>query len=513
MASRLDRFKKRQGIKSSHASYTSFQDDDVNSFLNSEVDSNKIEAIYKTTEQFYDMSVSDEEAKEFLLKFQQDFNDERFTRLISDCRKEVIKSIVTPFGIGRLLAAYDKTGGNVTTVHNANQKIYANTDDEYKREDYTNTKNSDGEQFAGSGKNSVGSNFTKSKMDNEGNVVDAYTGKTQSADTTSPDHIESLSQHHKDGGFMQNSQQKADFATDEDNLALTDRSVNQSMRDYDKKEWSEKEKEQGIKNKDRFDIDTEKLDAQVEKGKSTSERHLPSDKEKAQYYTKESAITGMNEGAKMGMQQALGIILTEFFTAVFDELFDIYKNGFTNGLEDDKFFLVLKDRLKRIATRIKDKWKDAAIAFKDGFISGFISNLATTVINMFVTTGKRLVRIIREGMFSLFRAVKLLLYPPEGMSTEDAMHEANKLIASGLIISLGVMAEEYIEKIIASTTILSPFATILTSVLVGAITGLSVTMAVYYLDKRKNDKEMVTELVNSSNRNIDYINNLFTTGV
>ncbi|EDZ61995.1 conserved hypothetical protein [Sulfurimonas gotlandica GD1] len=205
----------------------------------------------------------------------------------------------------------------------------------------------------------------------------------------------------------------------------------------------------------------------------------------------------------MGIQQALGLVITEFFTAVFDEILDIYKNGFTYGFDDDRFFIVLKDRLKKIASRVTSKWKDVAIAFKDGFISGFISNLVTTVINMFVTTGKRVVRIIREGLFSLFRAVKLLTFPPEDMSYEDSMHEAKKLIASGLIVSLGVIAEEYIDKLIRGTAILEPFADELTAVFVGAITGLSITMVVYYIDKKKNDKEMVDSLMSDTNQKFD----------
>jgi uncharacterized protein (UPF0335 family) len=209
-----------------------------------------------------------------------------------------------------------------------------------------------------------------------------------------------------------------------------------------------------------------------------------------------------------GMQQAIGLVMTEFFTALFDEILDIYKNGFSNGFDNDKFFNILKQRLKRIALKIKDKWKDVATIFKDGFLSGFISNLVTTVINAFVTTGKRVVRIIREGIFSLFRAIKLLLFPPNGMSFEDAMHEAKKLIASGLIISLGVIIEEYIDKLIRSTGALSPFADILTTVLVGAITGLSVTMVVYHIDKKKNDKEAINALIAQTDKKFDNVEKL-----
>lgn len=516
----VDRFKKRKKIIGSISVYESVDKELVNEFLNSEVDKSKVEASFKIVDEHYDFkydfTVSKDEAKEFLEQFKKDFNQKRFDKLIIDCRKEVINSIVTPFGLGKIIAAYDKAGGNVTTVHNANNKdfidfdsekykkgVYAKQEDEYNRNDYTNTKNSNGQQFAGNGKNSVGSNFTKSKMDNDNNVIDAYTGKTQRADTTSPDHIESLSQYHKDGGFMQSNKQKADFGTDENNLALTDRSINQSMRDFSKENWKDKESEKGLKNKDKFGIDEEKLNNELKKAKEVKENHLPTNLEKGEYYLKNSASTGLNEGSKMGMQQAIGLVMTEFFTALFDEILDIYKNGFSNGFEDDRFFIVLKDRLKNIALKIQAKWKDVAIAFKDGFLSGFISNLVTTAINMFVTTGKRVVRIIREGIFSLFKAIKMLIFPPENMTYEEAMHEAKKVVASGLIISLGVIAEQYIDTLIKGSVILEPFSDILTTIFVGAITGLAVTMTVYYIDKKKNDKDAIKKLINDTDEKFE----------
>jgi hypothetical protein len=505
----LDRFRKRKKLKNSITiSDNEIKDDAVNEFLNSSCDKEKVNSVYNKTLEFYDVSVSQNEAEEFLIKFKRDFNQNRFNKLISDCKKDVINSIVTPFGLGRIVAAYDKTGGNVTTIHNANQNIYANESDKYNRKDYTNTKNSNGEQFAGVSKNSVGSNFTKSKMYENGNVTDAYTGKKQKADTTSPDHIKSLSQYHKDGGFMQNKIQRADFGTDEANLALTDRSINTSMRDFDKEEWMGKKTNSNIKNKDKFNINEEKIRKEVKKGKDTAKKHAPDNLDKTKYYAKNTAIAGAKEGAKMGMQQALGLVITEFFTAVFDEIIDIYKNGYSTNFEDERFFTVLKKRLTRISLRIKDKWKDTAMAFKDGFISGFISNLVTVVINAFVTTGKRVVRIIREGFYSLFKAIKIVIFPPENMSYEEAMHEAKKLLATGLIISVGVIVEEYIDILIKGTAILEPFSDILTTIFVGAITGIAVTMTVYHLDKRKNDKDTVKLLMKQTDESFDNVDSM-----
>ena len=124
----VDRFKKRKKIIGSISVYESVDKELVNEFLNSEVDKSKVETSFKIVDEHYDFkydfTVSKDEAKEFLEQFKKDFNQERFDKLIIDCRKEVINSIVTPFGLGKIIAAYDKAGGNVTTVHNANNKDF-----------------------------------------------------------------------------------------------------------------------------------------------------------------------------------------------------------------------------------------------------------------------------------------------------------------------------------------------------------------------------------------------------
>ncbi len=125
---------------------------------------------------------------------------------------------------------------------------------------------------------------------------------------------------------------------------------------------------------------------------------------------------------------------------------------------------------------------------------------------MLVTTSKKVARIIREGIFSLFRAVKMLVFPPENMTYEDAMHEAKKLLATGVLISLGVLAEESVEKLISTVPILLPYSSTLSAVFIGTLTGLSVTMTAYYLDKKRDDKQLFRNLVESIGEDIKEIN-------
>lgn len=483
MSSRIDRFKKRKEIIKKNQSLPFVRgvtdQELVDNLLRQDIDSDRVTSLDYSTDLNVSVEVNAAEVETLLSELRASFHKDRLEQLVDETKRGVISSIAGPFGLGKIISAYDKAGGNVTTINNANNGVYAKDEDSYRREDYTHSKNSEGKQFANAGKNSSGAIYTRSQMDENNMVQDAYTGKMAKADTTSPDHIESLSQHHKNGGFMQTSVQKADFATDEDNLALTDRSINQSMRDFNKEEWMSKKSESGIENKERFNIDEQKLKEKIQQGKETSAKHLPNNIDKVKYYLKNSATTGVNEGAKMGAQQAFGYLLIEFFSGAIVEI----KDAYNKGLEGDSLYKDIKIRLIRIGRNITDKWKGVIKSFSAGFISGFILNLITTLLNMFVTTAKRFVRMIREGVFSLLKALKLILFPSPDMSFSETMHEAMKLIAAGGIVVAGVALEEIIEKLILGVPFLVPLAPVVTAVIVGSLTAITISLIAYLIDK------------------------------
>ncbi len=500
--------------------------EEVDNFIKTKVDTNLIQKTAQTMDEHYkfeyDFNVSKNEAKEFLEKFKNEFNQERFDKLIDDCKKEIINSIVTPFGLGKIVAAYDKVGGNVDTVHNVRDEIYAT---EKEQTAYESRGNYNSDEYH-KDKNYIEINKNHSQSRKEGEATDYMTGQKLSPNVSHDlDHVKSAKEIHDDAGRVLAGIEGKELANTDTNLKPTTATNNRSKKAYDMQTFLKKKNERIKKiNELKFKSnlspqEQNELKKLEELAKIDDKRASEADEEARKaidkkinltYYTsgkfvKNTAITSAKEGAKMGAQQAIGLVMSEFFTALFDEILDIYKNGFSNGFEDDRFFSILKERLKKIARKLKAKWKEVAIAFKDGFLSGFISNLVTTAINMFVTTGKRVVRIIREGIFSLFKAVQILLFPPQNLTYEEAMHEAKKIIASGLIISLGVIAEQYIDALIKSTVVLEPFTDILTTVFVGVITGLAVTMTVYYLDKKKNDKDSIKLLTKETSIRFDNV--------
>lgn len=453
---------------------------DVEALLNSELDTSRI----ATLDYFAMVSVNSValpgDDRALIASLEQAFDRNRLEEALDKAQRDLIGAIAGPLGLGKVLAVHDKTGGNVTTIHNAEQKIYAREEDQYNRKDYTGTKNSQGEKFEGNGKKSVGSQFTKSQMDADQNVTDGYTGKILKADKTSPDHIIANSSFHKKGGYMLSKTEKADFGTDTNNLVITERSINMSMSDHEKQEWiARRSGKRDIENGDHYEVDPVLVKQVLNRGEETAAKHAPTNIEKGIFYGTNATKTGVNEGLKMGVQQVFGLIIVEFFSAATLEIKDMYRLHAEKAPVLDE----VSNRLMRVGKIVAAKWDGMIKGFGQGFISGFISNAVTVLINMVYTTSKRLVRMIREGVFSLMKALGMFIFKPEGMTSEQAAHEGLKLIGAASILVGGIALEEVLEKMLVTFPPLIPFAGQLTAIIIGASTSFCMIFACYLLDK------------------------------
>lgn len=425
-------------------------------------------------------AVSDEEVEALLVELRGRFDGAKLDDLARSYRDTVLGSIVKPFGLARILFE-DHDGGNVTTEVGA-RKAYEDRSFKvaapYQREDYE----------AGPVRTRV--NAFKGSRTRDGRIRDAYARgevwlDAADADT---DHGLSTAEFHAMGGFMLDPERKCAFAADDGNYAITGKGTNRSKGARDGREWAARHGNgRKVANREHHGTDGRKLNAAVDRGHRVAQRHLPTRSEKAAYYVEETVATGLEESARMGLQQAVGMMIHELVVAAFDEIKDIYGNGYRGGRPDATFFAILRERLMRVVERVAARWKDVTRAFADGALSGFLSNVVTVVVNKFVATGKRIVRIIREGFFSLLRALKLIVSPPEGMSARQACHEATKLIAAGLTVAGGVLLEEgvedYLMGLIPPGNPLTALVPAASAVCVGMATGLVTVFLVYALDK------------------------------
>lgn len=134
------------------------------------------------------------------------------------------------------------------------------------------------------------------------------------------------------------------------------------------------------------------------------------------------------------------------------------------------------------------------MAFKDGFIGGFMGNLLTVFINTFMTTSKNLARLINDGVTGLWKAFKLLCQPPEGMTSQTAIKEATKLVVAAVTTTVGVlMTESFVTYL--QTTPIAPFAQIIGGLIGGILTGIVVATLMYAIDELVSSLHNLNDLI------------------
>ena len=455
----------------------------VNQFLHSDVNSASIKAVQEAGDvlagiesKYNNDDINGKTPEELLHDIKGQFNDAQLNALFEDCKTTVIDSIIGPFGLSNEMF-HDKNGGNVTTIHNAKKGIYATEEDTYKRDNYYYNKEKK------TNTQSYMDKYKSSKIIEGGKVIDEYTGEKLDVKDTQTDHIYPLKKFHVNGGYMLSDDEKQSFARDSNNYAVTKGKVNESKSEDDLEEFENKVvQKETDKNKKRFSIDDRRTNAKRMKGEKTANEYLPSNFHKFNYYAKKSALTGFGVGAKYGVQQVVGLILREIALEIFDQVRDIYRNGFC--LSAKSVFESLKARINAVVKKVKDKWKDYLAAFKNGAVTGFLSNFATTLINIFATTESKIVKMIREGAISLYGAAKLLIHHPNDMTLPQAAHEASKLIIAGLGAGFGIIINEALQGFVVTVSgPFAPLAGIISSVVSGLATGIFTLVAVYLVDK------------------------------
>ena len=459
MSKRVERFKKRKLTRDAFkkkAHLKSISDSDlVKNFISQKVDSNFIKKHLNSESHVYELDVSDSEVKKSLELLDKDFTKDKYDVLFESGKEVLIDQLLKPLKLSR---------ADISNV---------DRDFEYHRGDYTKSSKAIGGE---SDSFSTVRDRNKVEATNEsGQIQDTNTGLWHDASEMDLDHNKPLENFHNSGGYMLNDVEKREFGADSDNHDFTHNSANRSKGSRDHKEFSDNQE-----NKEKFNLDNRRTNAAHRRGEKATEKYVPTGNlEKTVFISKKAAQDGVEIGTSQGLQQALGTLLSEFITATFSEVKDIFSNGWKNGKYNDTWIEILKIRMGKIKNKLLKSWKNVATSFGTGTLSGFLSAIITALINMFVRTGKNIVRLIREGFMSLMKAVKTLLFPPEGMSLKQAAHEATKVLATGLVITGGILAGESISTLLNGI----PFADTISIVLSGLISGLGSLFVVFMLDK------------------------------
>ena len=474
-----------------------------------------------------------------------ELREQRLQKLFADCQREVVAQIIGPFGLSMAMFE-DKNGGNVTTLHNferadddfvateSDKALHANSRREYSvnvRSEYE-IKTEEAAKGAG------GKTWEEKRAEKIARGTDEYTGRSVSTDGTIEigdgrvvraelDHVGSIGEFHSNkkahlglgdvkrdeqtGELKVDSKRMRAAVNDDKNLALTNQPLNGSKSDNELEEWAARERPDGTTNAEKFEID-EKLMAEKAQ---TAQEHLNSTVDRALLKKQATELlhTGGKQALQMGLRQAMGLLLNELVNGVFNEIKTLIKHGVEAGkslLEE------IRDRLFKVIQSVAKKIPDAAAQLFHGGVSGFMSNLLTFVLNSFLSTAKRFVTAIREGLTGLYRAFKMILFPPEHLSDDEALQEGLKILTAVVISSVGIILTESVATFMATVPFLKEIADIVTSVVMGILTGLLTAFLAYQIDcmfdryRHSLDEKLLDELIADSKHQETFANELAT---
>lgn len=425
---------------------------------------------------------------------------EPFDTLLLQYKETVVNSLITAFGLDRFLFL-DIDGGNVQTIHNAENHVYANEifrergERAYNRDDYAKSNDMNARR--------------KKDFQTQDKIDDGYTGSELPKDgRTHLEHVVSAKENHDNTAFrvLFEKEEMRTIINDGQNTLYTDSSLNQSKGDSPLLDWMDRQqKGEEHKNAERFGVDRKKATAADRKARKHIDEKVA--RRKMEHYASSVTQDGLKQGGATAIRQALGVVFTELTMTVWDEIPSI-KSSLGSSFSAQSFFVRLMALVKKAFSRIKKKMCAIMDAFSNGFAVGLFNSVITTIINLFATTAKNMVRVIRQAMTSITEAVRILFFDKVKRSPGERLMAAVKVILTGAATVLGVLLEQSLNEVLAASGLaaipiigdvlvntLSVFAGVL-------VTGLLSVTFLYVLDSSEKIKKLIA-----------FIDSLFTDGI
>ncbi|STZ08054.1 Domain of uncharacterised function (DUF1994) [Moraxella caprae] len=448
----------------------------------------------------------------------------------NELNKTVTHSLVTTFGLDFLLFE-DKKGGDVDTIHNVRQGIWA-TDE--ARSAYENRGDYNSHAYH-SHENYINKGREDKQKYQSGKLHDAYRNTTMKhGEKRHLDHIISAKEIHDDAGRVLAGLDGSELANQNSNFQSTYDKINIAKKQHSTEKFlnevlpkSINNYEAKIKNyeqqlaelpKDAHGQDVLDLKQNLRQAKEDLEALQNIDKEamietdkKARgeynheigmaYYTsskffKNTAKAAASQGFRMGARQAIGLALAEIWFELKEALPNLLRKCQIN-FSLEMFWGELKNTLNNIFERVKLRFKDVLNTFKDSFIAGVLSSITNTILNIFLTSTKLMGKLIRESWSNLVQVIKLLVLNPQKLAFGDLMREITRLIFASVSTILGVMLHQHL-----ATVLTTPFGTEIAAFVSALFTGLLMVGTAYFIDYSPLMKK-VWEFLNSLKNKYD----------
>ena len=435
-----------------------------------------------------------------------------FNVMFQQYERVVVESLITSFGLDMLLVK-DQYGGDVDTVHNV-RKIGYDSNMGYKNPEngkiYRERGLYDEASYHSGGAFRIKKHEAREKWQATGkDIADEYTGgrvgfyghtkDVSSGRKAELDHIVECKHIHDDRGRVLSGLSGQELANNPENFAWTNKELNASMGSWSRQKNEKYRKEHGC------DAPMEMLDARAYVAEhpdldETTKKNLLERHERAKktydnlinrkYYTSKGFLldTGkasLKLGATMGLRQALGLVFTEIWFSAKEEI--------SKGAESLKLlFENIGNGVKKGLQIAKEKFSDIWQKFIEGSVAGVLSSLTTTICNIFFSTAKSMVKIIRQSWVSIKQAIQILFINPDGLLFGERIRAAAKVVATGASIVAGTLIFELIAK--TPLGAIPVLGDILQTFCGTLVTGILSCTFLYFLDNSKCINHIVEKL-------------------
>ena len=459
----------------------------------------------------------------------------------------VTKSLVTTFGLDFLLFE-DKKGGDVDTINNVRQGIWATEAEKKKyenREKYDSTAYHQHHNYIQKGRNDKQAQENGALKDNY--RKDKNLSKGQNRDL---DHVISAHEIHNDAGRMLAEVDGVALANQDSNLSSTTSSINRTKKQHSVDKFldnlpetinnreielsklnqalegmpqstpQERHELQQVQDKIRKkqqsldelkQVDSESMKKVDQKARAETEKQINSYYQSTKFFQASLTSAGI-AGLKMGLRETLGLILAEIWFEIKAVIPSIYVKYKTVEFRIKNFLDDLKDTVLNIIERVKHRFKDVVSSFRDATITGIFASLSTTILNIFLTTTKIWGKIIRESWLNLIKIMKMAFFNPENLSTGELTKATFKILSASIGLIIGMLIHESLATLnsLPLGSLVVDFVSALTSGIVILTLNYFIEQSEImqnfwaYLDRIKTKYEKVLDNFKEINKELDH---------
>ena len=355
-----------------------------------------------------------------------------FSQMWSAYRGVILHSIVTSFGLDFLV--HDQHGGDVDTIKNVRESgQYRNPENAL---DYENRGKYNSVPYH---HNEVYDQMVRDARESHAFFEDAYVpgnriyyGKASalgSEHRANLDHVISAHEIHDDRGRILAEVDGVELANQKSNLQFTNEHLNKSMGDMsieDYIQWRE-ENENPLPTEVVAQMREKDSEARREYERYISEAYYSSDK-----FLVDAAKAAGKRGIEMGLRQALGFVFIEIWCACEDEI-----KALPSGIHFTDCANAVGIGIQKGLDNARVKYRDLISQIEQGFTAGALASLTTTLINIFITTDKNMVRYIRQGYVTVVQAGNILIINPDDLLLGDQLKAAMVSLTTGASVIVG----------------------------------------------------------------------------